>query len=438
MTLERTEWSVFRECLYHGTTPAGLSFYCLPRRGYNKKHAALAVDYGAADLEFVSARNGIAVRVPAGAAHFLEHKMFEQKDGSAFDEFSRLGAQANAYTNYSHTSYLVSTTDHFDVALDLLLRLVTGAYLTPDTVEKEKGIIEQEIRMYRDMPAVRADTNLMQALYHRHPVREDIGGTVESVKSITVEMLRDCYETFYVPQNMALFVTGDADPYKAFEVASAAFAAGPGRALHRPNGRPVKIPRAGEPGDVRKQRVEERMACSMPIALVGFKDGVTGLRERALASRQAAGDLALLALFGRSSLAFEELYESGLITDKFSFMFDAEQTYSHALLGGETPEPGRLAERIQSVVVEARKNGTCIETVKRLKRKAMGEFTALFNSPERLARTFCSLVFKGVGLAEYYELLRQVSQDDVEQVLETCLSPERQAISIIWPEELGS
>lgn len=438
MTLERTEWSVFRECLYSGTTPAGLHFYCLPRKGYTKKHAALVVDYGAADLEFVSARNGLVARVPAGAAHFLEHKMFEQKDGSAFDEFARLGAQANAYTNYSLTSYLFSTTDQFDAALDLLLHLVTGAHLTPDTVEKEKGIIEQEIRMYRDMPAVRADTNLMQALYHRHPVREDIGGTVESVRSITVEMLRDCYETFYVPQNMALFVTGAVDPEKAFDVASAAFAAGLGRTLRWPGRRPVKLPGAGEPGGVRAQRVEERMASSMPIALVGFKDGVIGLSGRALASRQAAGDLALLALFGRSSLAFEALYEAGLITDKFSFMFDAEQTYSHAVLGGETPEPERLSERIVSVAAEARKNGAGVETVNRLKRKAMGEFVALFNSPERLARTFCSLASRGVGLDEYYEILRQVSQDDVEQVLAACLSPERQATSIIWPEEMGA
>ncbi len=449
MKLERTSAAVFQESLYRGTTPAGLNFFCLPRRGYNKQHAALAIDFGAVDLDFVSARTGRPVRVPAGVAHFLEHKMFERKGRSAFDEFSRIGAQANAYTNYALTSYVFSTTGQFEKALTLLLHLVTEPYLTAQTVEKEKGIIEQEIRMYRDMPAVRAETNLMRALYHHCPVREEIGGTVESVKSTTVETLRDCFDTFYVPGNMALFVTGDVDPEHAFEIASAADWAtgnGDGEGADDPapggagdvSGLPRRLPPLDEPGGVRTRRVEERMASSMPIALVGFKDSMTGLSGKALASRQAAGDLALLALFGRSSLAFEQMYETGLVTDRFSFVFDSEHTYSHAVLGGETPYPERLAAEIARVAVEARKNGPGIETVNRLKRKAIGEFATLFNSPERLARVFCSLVFKGMGLFEYYDILRNVSLDDVQEVLGTGFPPERQAISIIWPEEMGT
>ena len=453
MTLERIESKVFRESLFRGTTPGGLNFYCLPRRGYNKQHAALAVDCGAADLDFVNTRTGRPERVPAGVAHFLEHKMFERKGSSAFDEFSRIGAQANAYTNYSFTSYVFSATGQFDKALNLLLRLVSEAYLTPETVEKEKGIIEQEIRMYRDMPAVRAETNLLQALYHRCPVREEIGGTVESVRNISVQVLRDCFDTFYVPANMALFVSGDVDPERAFDVASAALgvrtrrpdapdqASGrdvPGQAAQRPAGLPARLLGPDEPSSVREPKVEERMASSMPIALVGFKDSVTGLSGEALASRQAAGDLAMLALFGRSSLAFEELYESGLITDRFSFLFDSEHAYSHAVLGGETPHPERFVERIGSIAAMARKDGPGIEAVNRLKRKVTGEFATLFNSPERLARVFCSLVFKGIGLFEYYDILRRVSLEDVEEVLGTCLLPERQAVSIVWPEEMDA
>jgi len=446
--LERTSGAVFQESLYRGTTAAGLNFFCLPRRGYNKQHAALAIDFGAVDLNFVSVRTGLPVRVPAGVAHFLEHKMFERKGRSAFDEFSRIGAQANAYTNYTLTSYVFSTTGQFEKALTLLLRLVTEPYLTSQTVEKEKGIIEQEIRMYRDMPAVRAETNLMQALYHHCPVREEIGGTVESVKSTTVETLRDCFETFYVPGNMSLFVTGDVNPEQAFEIASAAnWTAGdgdgeatgvtPGEAAGASD-LPRRLPCPDEPGSVRAPKVEERMASSMPIALVGFKDSVTGLSGKALASRQAAGDLALLALFGRSSLAFEQMYETGLITDRFSFVFDSEHTYSHAVLGGETPYPERLAEQVARVAAEARKNGPGIETVNRLKRKVIGEFATLFNSPERLARVFCSLVFKGMGLFEYYDILRNVSLEDVQEVLGSGFLPERQAVSVIRPEEMGT
>src|SRR5690606_38157317 len=204
-----------------GTLPNGLEVFVLRKPGFSKKYAVFSTRYGSIDRTFRHPGDGTWHTVPDGIAHFLEHKLFEEEGGNAFDRFAALGASANAYTSYTMTSYLFSCSDHFRENLDILLDYVQEPYFTDENVEKEKGIIEQEIRMYQDHAAYRTMRTLLNCLYHQHPVRIDILGSVESIRRIDKDTLYRCHEAFYHPSNMALFVVGEVDPGEVFELVEA-------------------------------------------------------------------------------------------------------------------------------------------------------------------------------------------------------------------------
>ena len=430
MEISKIESSLLRETIYHTTVGAGLRVFVMPRKGYSKKHASFAAHHGSLDTHFIHPSSEREVEVPEGIAHFLEHEMFEREDGSVFDEFSRLGASANAFTDYTSTTYVFSTTDNFEESLATLLSLVQEPHFTDKNVEKEKGIIEQELRMYQDMPPVKAETNLLKGLYHRNPVRVDIGGTPESIREITPQMLYTCHEAFYHPANMALFVTGDVDVCRVVELVSSTQE----KWDRGPSSSPRRI-YPDEPEAVHQRTTEEKMSVSLPIVLTGWKDRCTGQSGRKLLARQAAGGMLLGALFGRSSAAFERLYEQRLIGDRFAASFEAEPVYSHASVGGESPEPSRLIDEITETMEDARSRGVDRKTVQRLKNKVVGEFVALFSSPEQVARLFNAVLFKGASIFDYYEVLRHLAPEDLERLLDEVFVPEHCAVSVVSPRE---
>lgn len=401
----------------------------MPKPGYNEKYAVFATRYGSVDSCFIVPGEKEVTEVPAGVAHFLEHKLFEKKEGNVFEKFAALGASVNAFTSYAMTAYLFSTTRNFPECLTALVRFVQSPYFTAESVAKEQGIIIQEIRMYEDNPERRVYDNLLKALYHRNPVRIEIAGTVDSVKKIDKDLLYRCYETFYSPDNMLLFAVGDIEPEATIQQVHEILTS-----LGRQPGGKIRRIYPSEPDSIRQNRVEVELSVARPICYMGFKD-IEMKTGRELLHRQLTTSMLLQLLFGKSSALYARLYESGLIDDGFGARYNAEETFSYSLLGGTTPDPDRLQEEIMIGLKDAKENGITQEDFSRQKRKAMGSFLDAFNSLQFVANNFVSAYFRGNLLFSYLDVLQDIRLEDVQKRLEQHLTEEKMAISIVRPRQ---
>ncbi len=445
MRIDRCQYPGLGETIYSATLDSGLRVYVMPKPGYNKKYATFATHYGSVDSHFVVPGRTEPTKVPDGIAHFLEHKMFEKEWGNIFDKFSRLGAMTNAFTTYTSTSYLCSTTEEFLECLDLLIELVTRPYFTDESVAKEKGIIGQEIRMYEDSPRWRVRDNLLTALYHRHPVRINIAGTVESIEGITKDLLYQCYNTFYRPENMNLFITGEIDPAWAVDhVAGLVRTTTAGGAPPTGGAAPTAITAADggikrffppEEPTVNQPIIEEAMAVAVPLVLIGFKDRDVGYDGPKLLEKTVYLELLLDALLGRSSTIYESLYQEGLIDERFSFDYDGERDYGHAVIGGESPDPDRLRERLAEALMQAAREGLDPAAFERTRRKLTGGFIAGFNSPEFAAHNFTLFRFKDVDIFDYLTALERADIGGADRRMKDLLDPAAMAVSVVRPKE---
>ncbi len=424
------ENELLQERIFHTTLDPGLNLYILPKKGYNKKYAIFSTRFGSIDNLFrISGNKGEEkVSVPDGVAHFLEHKLFDDEEGNVFDRFAAYGASTNAFTSFTHTTYLFSCTDFFPENFDLLLEFVQNPYFTDESVAKEQGIIQQEIRMYEDNPQWRVYFNLLSILYQNHPVRNDIAGSIESISRITKEILYKCYETFYHPLNMALFVTGDISPEQVGDQVAGSLA----RRSHAPiYGIDRIYPQ--EQASVAEQKIVQELSVSLPLVNIGFKDPYNYLEGRELLYRELAAELLLEMIFGRSEPLYNSLYEEGLIDEKFSASYTAEVTYGYSLLGGETRDPERLHARILEGIEEVRKKGLNRESFYRHRRKMQGEFLRSFNSLEFIANNYLAYRFREIDFFDIFSVLGDMSLSAVEELLQDHFQEKLHAISIINP-----
>lgn len=419
---------LLQETVYHTRLPQGVEVFVLPKPGFQKKYAVFSTKYGSVDSRFENPADGAMVEVPEGIAHFLEHKLFESEDKPVFNRFAELGASANAYTSYTITSYLFSCTDNFQQALATLLDFVQHPYLTDENVEKEKGIIEQELRMYQDSPGRRVFTNLLQAMYHVNPVRIEIGGTVESIYRITKDDLYLCYNTFYHPSNMALFVVGDVDPGQVMDLAYE-------HILFPEQDRAASIRRfyPEEPETVKDTEVSEALVVSRPIAYLGLKENRLASGEQLL-RQSLVTNILHRVLFGPTTELYTRLYESGLINEGFGAFYTAEPQFGFSALGGETSDPHRLLEEIQVELHRRLNEGLNPEEFLRQKRQAIGEFLHAFDSLEFIANNFIRYYFRGVSLFDYVRVLEGITLEDGEKRLKEHFAPEKMAVSIVFPK----
>lgn len=412
--------------LFTGCLPNGLHYGILPKRGFVKKYAVLAAKYGSLDSKFEVPGEGV-VEVPAGIAHFLEHKLFEEEDGHAFDRFAQLGASVNAFTSYTQTAYLFSAVDYFQEALIALIRMVNQPYLTEQNVEKEKGIIVQELRMYEDHPDRRLHQNLLSALYHVNPIRLDIGGTPESVSRITVDWLMKCYRTFYQPNNMALFVVGDVNPENVLQVVQE----------HFPSGQDQPEPKRiypEEPPHVNQAWIEDYLSISRPRCAVGFKnvptsDGLESLR------RHITMGIVWRLIAARSSPHFERLYNAGIIDDSFGASFSTTPHYCYSVVTSQTDDPERFVEEIKAIIEEIQAGTIAEADVERLKRQLYGGFLASFDSLEYVANNYIVHYFNGSPYFKYLSILQSITAADVQEAVRTFLDLDKSAVSILRPAE---
>ncbi|MDB0485900.1 peptidase M16 [Clostridioides difficile] len=428
--MEKIVNDILKEEVYYEKLQNGLDVYFMPKRGFMKKYAILATNYGSNDLEFVPIGEDKKIRVNEGIAHFLEHKMFEQPDGGdAFDKFSKLGVNANAFTNFTMTAYLFSATENFYESLEHLIDYVQTPYFTDENVEKEKGIIAQEIKMYNDDPDWNVYFNCLKAMYVNYPARIDIAGTVDSIYKITKEELYKCYNTFYNPGNMALFVVGDLDVEKVIDVTKKSN-----------NYKIDKLSKSierfypEEPEGVKEKEVIEKFPISMPMFNIGFKDSNVGLKGKELLRKEIVTDILVGMLFKKGSKLYEDLYMQGLINENFGAGFSSQVDYAFSIIAGDSKEPKKVKEIILDYIEKSKKEGLSKEEFERTKKKKIGSFIKCFDSINFIGNSFISYVFKDINLLDYLDIIKDITFEEVEERLKEHFKEEYCVISIVEPK----
>ncbi len=417
------------EKLYMLETEMGLKVYYVPKEGYTKKYAIFATNYGSIDNMFIPINEDQVLEVPEGIAHFLEHKLFESPDNNLFEEFSKLGADVNAYTNFNQTAYLFSTTENFYDSLRLLINFVQNPNISDESVEKEKGIIGQEIDMYRDNPGWRVYFNTLKAMYKNHPVRIDIAGTNDSIQGITRDLLYKAYDSFYNPKNMVLFVIGDLDFDMVSKVVNESE-----RKDYVETSQVTRYFKEEENG-VNEKVVMEEMLTSNPIFYIGIKDNKLGLKGRDQVKKDIVTNIVLDVLLGNSSEFYNNLYEEGLIDSSFGTYYTGKESYGHSLIVGESEDPQEVNRRIRALFKDKDASLLPEGDFMRIKQKEMGDFIMGLNSIEFIGNNFVDLYFSDFQLLDYLDLLEEISYQDILDRFYEHFNEDNMVLSIINPLE---
>ncbi len=423
--MKKTEFPHLGECYYEEILPSGMHLRIVPKRDFAKKYAFLAVNFGAVDTAF--ALNGKEFRVPDGIAHYLEHKMFDLPDENAMNLFAANGGSPNAFTSYGITAYYFSCTENFEENLRILLKMVLTPYFTDESVEKERGIIAQEIRMYEDNPDSRLYEDLFANMFAEHPIRVPIAGTVESIGDITAQMLYDCYEAFYQPANMMLCIAADVDQERICELVKELTPTAP-------NLVPLRNYGAQEAMQCAKKRSERTMTVSMPAFSVGFKCEAPESGEEVMRA-EIVGDIAAEILCGESSALYSELYESGLIDADFSAGYEGVKSAALISAGGDSRDPEAVYRAILKEAERIGKEGFEPAQFERLKKSALGRRTRDLDGFESVCYRNCAYHFDGMDYFRFPEIYASVTPEMVQEFITRVITEERATMAIILPKE---
>lgn len=413
-----------KEKLYVEKLENGLTVMILPRKTTQKKYAMWGVNFGSIDNHFINPDNNKEIKIPDGVAHFLEHKMFEQENGiNSLDALSSLGVDANAYTTNDYTTYLFECTDNFYEALDELMDYVQHPYYTDENVEKEKGIIGQEINMYDDYPTWKVYMNAMECLYHNNPVKLDIAGTIESITPITKETLYDCYNTFYTPSNMLMVITGDFEPEKLIQEIK-------NRIVKNENKGEIKRIYPEEPEEINKEKIEAVMDVNNPLFVIAIKDK-TLENETEQVKKHIAIEILLNIIVGKSSKLYKELYETGIVMAPLDLDYEFSKQYAHIAISGQSVNPEKVMEELKKEIEKLKKEGLEEEQFKRIKKKIYGDYVTEYNDISGVARMLMADYFKGINSFEYIENHKQVTKEYAEKILREIFDENKMVISIV-------
>jgi predicted Zn-dependent peptidase len=400
---------------------SGYKIFVYPKENYSSSYAIFGTKYGSIDTCFKVEGQANFTEVPEGIAHFLEHKLFESEELDAFARYAKTGASANAYTSFDKTCYLFSCTDNFEDSLEILFDFVQNPYFTEQTVQKEQGIIGQEIRMYEDEPGWESLFVLLRAMYHKHPVRIDIAGTVESISEITADLLYECYNTFYNPANMALAVAGNVTVEQVLKVADK---------MLKPNeSRKIERKFQEEPAGVVEKTAVKNLSVSMPIFAIGFKEEIkTPCRTL---KESVESNLLLDIIAGKTSSLYEKLLGEGLINTTFDTEYFEGYGYSAHIFSGESHEYEKVREYINEELARVIKDGVNKEDFDRIKKKHYGNFIMNFNDIDSISNSLIGSYFNGEGLFEQLSVLESVTLEDVNNRLRNAIDIENSSMSVI-------
>ncbi|GLO66057.1 EF-P 5-aminopentanol modification-associated protein YfmH [Oceanobacillus kimchii] len=417
------------ETLYTKQLPNGLNVYLLPKSEMSKTYGIFSTNYGSLDQTFIPLGENKKITVPEGVAHFLEHKLFEKEDRDVFADFSKQGASPNAFTSFTQTAYLFSATSQIEKNVLTLINFVQDPYFSEASVEKEKGIIAQEIKMYDDQPDWQSFMGTIKAMFHEHPVNIDIAGTVESISSITKDDLYTCYQTFYHPENMSLFVAGNFNPQSMMDLITDNQSKKDFQKLE-------KIQRflPNESDQVAEKNKKITMPVSIPKCTVGIKEPINNLKGNDFLRRDMLVGMFLSHFFSTGGPFYQELYEDGLIDDSFYFETNLDATFGYSLIGTNTDQPNRFSDRVKDLLLSTKDIRLDEETFTRMKKKKIGQLLRSMNSLEFTANKFTSYLHLGVNLFEIVPFIQQLTVDDANQFLHEWIVEERLATCTISAE----
>ena len=415
------------ETVLQHTLPNGLRICIVPKPGYCKKYAFFATRYGGMDMKFNW--GGTWYDTPAGIAHYLEHKMFDTEDGNALLELSQNGAEPNAFTGNAMTAYYFDCTEHFEENLRLLLSFVSVPYFTDESVEKERGIIAQEIRMVEDTPDWQVYERLLECLYRTSPARVPIAGTVESIAEITADTLYACHKAFYDPKNMMLCVVGDIRAEDVIAIAGELTPESHGDILERDYGSDEELSAA-------KKESRSVMEVNMPQFLVGWKCRA-GNEGDALLRESLIGEMACDILLGDSSPLYHRLYDQGLINGSFGGGFDQLPGIAYLYAGGESSQPEAVSAAIMDEAERLSREGVDEDFYRQIRRSSLGASLRELNSFENIAVSLADGYFRNFDAFRFPEAYDSITRADIEQFLRENVIEVRRAISIIEPKKEG-
>ncbi len=414
------------ETIHHRVLNNGLVVKIAVKPGFLKKYALFGTNYGSLDNDFTSSLRKGRQRLPAGIAHFIEHKMFEKKDGDVMDRLAALGCSSNAMTSFNHTGYLIECTEKFEDSLEILIDFVTNPWFTPELVDKEKGIIAEEINMYRDDPGWRGYMGVLESLFRNHPVAVDIAGTVESIQDITSDDLYLCHNTFYSPGNMHLAVAGDCDPDEVCAIVE--------RVMERNAVVPVDITRHEK--SPRKKPSHRRQVEEMPV--VGPKLHL-GCRFDALSlgvpidEVEISFDLFLSAALSKGCDLHSQLYRDNLIDDSFGASASVEKEFAFVMLGGDTQSPRELEKALLAGIAEILKTGLKASDLRRARRRAYGGFVRGLDSVSTACWNLIDCHVKDVSYLGHGRKLMKIDGDRIMKTVRAAIDPGAWSAHIINP-----
>lgn len=424
--LKRYESALLGECYYSTVHACGLPIYVFPKK-MSSTYAMLAVQFGAVDNVRAD-----GTRFSDGVAHFLEHKLFSNADGSdSFERFAAYGADANAYTAQSRTVYLFSCTERFEDSLAELLSFTTHPYFTPETVAKEQGIIAEEIRMCLDDPYDRCYRNMLTGLYENHPVRIDICGSERSVAGITADELYEVYDTYYTFPNMALVVCGDVTPEGVLAVADATL----------PHTRDIRktlpVPDRFEPPHAYRARTVAHGQVAKPIFDIGIKDVHVPTAAADCTKRSAQMEILMDMLFSDTGELYNHLFDKGLISPEFPVSYSLSRDFGLLRISGEADEPQAVLCEIQAYLQRVAREGLSREEFEHCKRIRLAEHIKAFDSTEEIAENLVAFLFEGAEIFSYADVIAGVTFDEVCALFAEFFDPACFTLSEVHPIKNG-
>lgn len=416
-----------KEKAYIETLENGLTVMIIPKKNARKKYVIWGTHFGSIDNHFIMPGTEEEVYIPDGVAHFLEHKMFEQENGTnSLDTLMAMGIDANAYTTNDHTAYLLECTDHFDEGLTELMDYVQHPYFTDQNVEKEKGIIGQEINMYDDDPGWQLYMNAMNCLYQENPIKIDIAGSIESISKIDPDVLYKCYQTFYHPSNMILVLCGDFEPEALLKQVKQ-------HLVPKENQGEIKRIYPPKEEKIHQKYASKKMEVSTPIFMIAYKDAEANLQN--IVKKHIAIEIILNMLVGKSSDFYQELYEEGMLLSQPDVDYEFSKQYAHILISGASKNPKKVEEKLVEAVQKMQENGIDEEHFERIKRKIYGDYVVEYNSVANIARMFLADSLKQINSFDYIEEFDTVTKEYTQGVLKEIFQEENRIMSVIEPNE---
>lgn len=426
---ESTHYKTIDETIYTEQLENGLTVVLLPKRELTKTYAIFATNYGSIDQSFVPLGKNEQITVPEGIAHFLEHKLFEKEDRDVFQDFGKYGASANAFTSFTTTAYLFSATNHILENTETLIDFVQDPYFSHESVEKEKGIIAQEIKMYDDQPDWQSFMGTIKNMFQNHPVNIDIAGTVESIQHITKDDLYTCYETFYHPQNMTLFITGNFNEDEMIH-------------MIRQNQENKQFQSMGEikrfypsePESVYKKESTLNMNVSVPRATIGIKENVQSLSADELLQKDLLIGMVMDYFYSKGGQYFQELYEQSLIDGSFYYDTTIEKLFGYTLIGSNTRDGERFAETIKNQLLEMKDYTFTESAFETLKKKKIGHLLRRLNSLESIANQYIHYHSMGINYFTLLPKIQELTYHDMNTFLSNWITEENLTVHHILPE----